>query len=123
MPSRIEELIAEFRKNAGHPRAEREFTFKYCADELERAYREEVVPLVDALQDIRDYWNGHKNERAMGDALDHIVDVSEDALHRFDAPAGTDPKPTAEEKERYCPKHSPKGIVCDCDLAAEEPKQ
>lgn len=96
MPSRIEELIAETPhqtkriKGAGFGGSGKWVCRDNCRTcALERAYREEVVPLVDALQDIRDYWNGHKNERAMGDALDHIVDVSEDALRRFNAPAGT----------------------------------
>jgi hypothetical protein len=33
-----------------------------------------------ALQDIYQYWNGRYNEKAMSDALDHIVQVAEAAL-------------------------------------------
>lgn len=100
MPSKIEKLIAEWRAVAEVLDDGTEVTLcarlayfeRMCADELDRAYREEVVPLVEALRDIRDYWNMDKNEKAMGDALDHIVEVSEGALAVFDAPAPEEPK-------------------------------
>jgi hypothetical protein len=32
------------------------------------------------MRHILEYWNGNYNERAMTDALDHIVDVAQKAI-------------------------------------------
>jgi len=41
---------------------------------------EQVRPLVDALIDISEYWNGHTNERAMTDACEHTRDLAHTTL-------------------------------------------
>lgn len=130
MPSRIEELIAWGRKEVprlcklGNQLATaRAEGIEDFSDMLERAYREEVVPMVKMFYRLKveaAYAKQFVDNSLAAADLERAIEDSVAVLRRFDAPAGTDPKPTAEEKERYCPKHSPKGIVCDCDLAAEE---
>jgi hypothetical protein len=36
--------------------------------------------LLTALETIRDYWNGSRNETAMGDALSHITETARAAI-------------------------------------------
>lgn len=113
MPSKIEKLIAGCRAAAELLDDGTEVTLcarlahfeRMCADELERAYREEVLPLVNAL---------FAAEPELHYAHPLVREIVAEALRPFDAPAPEEP---------FCPKHSPKGIVCDCDLAPEEPKQ
>lgn len=89
MPSRIEELIAWGRKEVPRlcklgnqlatARAEGVEDF---SDMLERAYREEVVPMVQTLRDALAWVPPCSGTDA----------AIKDILRRFDAPAGTEPK-------------------------------
>lgn len=117
MPSRIEELIAEWRKFAdtdytkgtklGDSRKQAQYelmmagqslAYATAAQNLERAYCEEVVPLVEALRMISTLHMEYDPERNLTYDLGTVdghrcaARFALEALRRFDAPAGTDPK-------------------------------
>lgn len=99
MPSRIEELIARFRDWNST-----QMTPLTCADELERAYREEVVPMVKMFYRLKveaAYAKQFVDNSLAAADLEKAIEDSAAVLRRFDAPAGTEPpanpKPAAEE--------------------------
>lgn len=61
-------------------------------------WRARCVIMENALQEIKEYWNGSRNERAMHDACEHNVRIAESALAA--APPPPDVSPTMEAK---CP--------------------